>query len=416
MYLEPYYHYIDVVSMTILILQAGIFFWLVYFLIDSIRSIIKVPKLLPVAHLRKFDFPFVSIILPARNEEKYIEKCLKSLLSQDYPNYEIIAINDSSSDKTGDIIKNYSINHSKVIYVETPPKPQGWTGKNWACYQGYLKSRGDLFLFTDADSKIFSSTLLLAVNQLLTEKLNSITAIPKTLANDFWTKVALPILWTFSVVRFSAIKANNPNTRVGFFYGSFFVITRQAYEIVGTHKSVREEIAEDAELGRKVKEQGYGIRVVHGEKYIQALWSRNTLDLWHSLVRIVIPLYHNEKKKAFMLIVAPFILLILPLIILPSVIAIAGHEKDILRVLTMLFLAIMSILLIVVNNILQLRYVLFQNLIYSLTFPLSATFILVAFISSFVKSRQRHVISWRDRIYAIRRESKNNITKGKFET
>ena len=173
-----------------------------------------------------FDFPLVSIILPARNEGKYIEKCLKSLLSQDYPNCEIIAINDSSSDKTGEIIKKYSISHSKVIYVETPPIPPGWTGKNWACYQGYLKSRGDLFLFTDADRTISSSTLLLAVNQLLSEKLDSLTAIPKTLANDFWTKVTLPILWTFSVVRFSAIKANNPGTRNGFFYGSFFIITK----------------------------------------------------------------------------------------------------------------------------------------------------------------------------------------------
>jgi len=354
----------------------------------------------------------VSINLPARNEEKYIEKCLESLLSQDYPNCEIITINDSSSDKTGEIIKKYSINHSKVIYVETPPIPHGWTGKNWACYQGYLKSRGDLFLFTDADSTISSSTLLLAVNQLLSEKLDSITAIPKTLANDFWTKVTLPILWTFSVVRFSAIKAYNPETRCGFFYGSFFIITRQAYEMVGTHKSVREEIAEDAELGRKVKEQGYRIRVIHGEKYVQALWSRNPLDLWHGLVRIMIPLYQNEKKKAFMLIVAPFILLILPLIILPSIIIIAGHEKDVFKGLTMSFLAIMSILLIVTNNILQLRYVLFQNLIYSLAFPLSGSFMLVAFLSSFVKLKQRHIINWRDRTYSIRMESKNNATRG----
>ncbi len=410
MYLEPFYHYNDAVSLTIFILQISILFWLVYFVIDSIRSITKVPKLLSVTHMLIFDFPLVSIILPARNEGKYIEKCLKGLLSQDYPNCEIIAINDSSSDKTGEIIKKYSINHSKVIYVETPPIPPGWTGKNWACYQGYLKSRGDLFLFTDADSTISSSTLLLAVNQLLSEKLDSLTAIPKTLANDFWTKVTLPILWTFSVVRFSAIKANNPGTRNGFFYGSFFIISRLAYEMVGTHKSVRDEIAEDAELGRKVKEQGYRLRVVHGEKYIQALWSRNPLDLWHSLVRIMIPLYHHQKKKAFMLMVAPFILLILPLIILPSVIIIAGHEKDIFKGLTMLFLAIMSILLIVTNNILQSRYVLFQNLIYSLAFPLSGTFMLIAFVSSFVKSKQRHVISWRDRIYSIRRESNNNIT------
>ena len=414
MYLEPFYHYNDAVSLTIFILQISILFWLVYFVIDSIRSITKVPKLLPVTHMLIFDFPLVSIILPARNEGKYIEKCLKSLLSQDYPNCEIIAINDSSSDKTGEIIKKYSINHSKVIYAETPPIPPGWTGKNWACYQGYIKSKGDLFLFTDADSIISSSTLLFAVNQLLLEKLDSITAIPKTLANDFWTQITLPILWTFSVVRFSAIKANNPGTRCGFFYGSFFVITRQAYEMIGTHKSIKEEIAEDAELGRKVKEQGYRIKVVHGEKYIEALWSRNHLDLWHSLVRIMIPLSQNEKKKSIILLVAPFVLLILPLIILPIIIISIGNEKDVFKSLPMLFLAILPILLIIINNILQLRYVLFQNSFYSLAFALSGTFMLIAFISSFAKSRQRNVIRWRDRTYSSRTASKNNITRGRF--
>lgn len=185
------------------------------------------------------------------------------------------------------------------------------------------------------------------------------------------------------------------------------MITRQEYEIVGTHKSVREEIAEDAKMGRKVKEKGYKIRVVHEKRYIQALWSRNTLDLWYSLLRIMIPLYHNEKKEAFLLTVTPLILLVLPLFLLASLITFAVLEKDTNTGLAMIFLALVSILLIVANNMIQLRYVLFQNLIYSLAFPLSGTFMLVAFISSLVKSKQGHVISWRGRKYSLRMKSKN---------
>ncbi len=90
--------------MTIFLVQTSILFWLTYFVIDSVRSIIKVPKLSSSSHLHLVDLPLVSIILPARNEEKYIRKCLESLLSQDYPNYEIIAINDESSDKTGELL------------------------------------------------------------------------------------------------------------------------------------------------------------------------------------------------------------------------------------------------------------------------------------------------------------------------
>ena len=93
----------------------------------------------------------------------------------------------------------------------------------------------------------------------MSEKLDTITAIPKTLTYNFWTKITLPLLWIFSVARFSALKANNPKTKVGYFFGCFFIITRKAYEMVGTHKSVRQEIVEDAELGKKVKEQGFKV-------------------------------------------------------------------------------------------------------------------------------------------------------------
>ena len=155
------YYYPNTIFIILIVIQAIIFFSMIYFLIYSIKSIKDVPKLSPLKTFKDIHFPMVSIILPSRNEEKYIEKCLDSLLRQDYPNYEIIAINDSSSDKTGEIIKRYSMAHSKIIYVDAQPKPEGWTGKNWACYQGYLQSKGELFLFTDADTISFSHQLFL---------------------------------------------------------------------------------------------------------------------------------------------------------------------------------------------------------------------------------------------------------------
>jgi len=193
-------------------MQTTIFFVWTYFLIHSIRSITKVPKLHSHESYKDMLVPMVSIILPSRNEEKYIEKCLDSLLRQDYPNYEIIAIDDSSSDKTGEIIKRYSSSHCKTVYVNAEPKPDGWTEKNWACYQGYLKFKGDI-LFTDAHTPHSSSTVSLAVSHLSLEDLAALIAIPKILASDFWTKIALPILWAFSLVRYSALKTKIPKQR-----------------------------------------------------------------------------------------------------------------------------------------------------------------------------------------------------------
>src|SRR4030095_9517500 len=136
-------------SLLFSVIQITIIISWIYFLIYTIKSLREVPKLSIFKSYMNIFFPKVSIILPARNEELYIEKCLGSLLKQDYSNYEIIAINDSSSDRTGEIIQKYSTINSKIIFINAEPKPEGWTGKNWACYQGYIKSSGQLFLFTD---------------------------------------------------------------------------------------------------------------------------------------------------------------------------------------------------------------------------------------------------------------------------
>ncbi len=292
--------------LILLIPLIFIFFSLTSFLIYSVKAIKNVPRLKFLPNIQVSNFPMVSIILPARNEEKYIGKCLDSLLSQDFLNYEIIAINDSSTDSTGEIIKEYSKNSDKVIYINAEPKPLGWTGKNWACYQGYLKSKGDLLLFTDADTTHSVSTVSLSVDYLLSEHLDALTAIPKILAHDFFTKITLPILWTFSVVRFSAVKANDPKTKMGYFFGSFFILTKKVYESVGTHKTVKDEIIEDAELGKKVKEQGFRLKVIRGEEYINALWARDSSSLWHALKRLVIPLYEKDKVTVLMIVFATF--------------------------------------------------------------------------------------------------------------
>ena len=381
----------------------------IYFLIYTIKSLKGVPKLLFLKSYENIVFPKVSVILPARNEEKYIEKCLDSLLKQDYSNYEIVVINDSSSDRTGEIIQKYSTKNSKIIFINAEAKPEGWTGKNWACYQGYIKSTGQLFLFTDADTIHSSSTISLAVNNLLAKELDALTAIPKILANDFWTKITLPILWTLSISRYSALKANDPKTNVGYFFGSFFIITKKTYEAVGTHKAVKEEIVEDGALGRKVKEQGFKLRVVHGEDHIQAVWARNSSTLWHGLRRLMVPLYKREKIKASLMVVATFLLLIYSLIVLPFSITMALDEKDVTLTinnysldLILLFLNIMSILLLIITNILQLKYTIFQNSLYSLSFPLAGSFVFIAFLSSIINSGKKDVINWRGRRYSIK--------------
>ncbi len=206
-------------------IMFGIFGTWIYFIGYMIKSLKQSPMLEPITKSPISKIPKVSVILPARNEEKYIAKCLDSLLNQDYQNFEIIAINDSSTDRTIDIMYQYATQGTLVV-VDSKPKPDGWAGKNWACYQGYLKATGDVFLFTDADTVHSPSTMSLAIANLLEQNLDALTAIPKLLCQDIWTKITLPVLSNFLHSRFSALRVNDPKTKTGYFFGSFFIITR----------------------------------------------------------------------------------------------------------------------------------------------------------------------------------------------
>ena len=114
-------------------------------------------------------------------KKEFIEKCLDSLLEQDYVNYEIVVIDDSSEDSTRKIIEKYAKKNSKIIPVFARPKPDGWIGKNWACMEGYKKATGELLLFTDADTYHSKKVISLAVTHLTSSNLDALSAIPKML-------------------------------------------------------------------------------------------------------------------------------------------------------------------------------------------------------------------------------------------
>ena len=252
---------------VILIAICGTWIFLIKSMMDSFRL---TPYLDEFENTSKIN-PKVSIILPARNEEKFIKKCLDSLINQDYKNYEIIVINDSSEDDTEKIILEYAKKNSKIIPVSARPKPNGWMGKNWACMEGYKKATGELLLFTDADTNHSKKIITFAVSHLISFNLDALSAIPKMITFDFWTKITLPMISTFLHTRFSALNVNNPSKKTGYFFGSFFILKKTTYEKVGMHEGVKQEIIEDGALGKKVKESGYKIKMVRGEHLIEAV-------------------------------------------------------------------------------------------------------------------------------------------------
>jgi chlorobactene glucosyltransferase len=390
---------LTITNLVLAAIMAGIFGVWLYFLTYMTKSFRQSPMLESFDRTSVSRSPKVSVILPARNEGRYIARCLDSLLGQDYPNFEIIAINDSSTDGTGEIMKAYAANDLRVMHIDASPKPEGWTGKNWACYQGFLRARGELLIFTDADSKHLPSTMSLAVGHLMSENLEALTAVPRLICNDFWTKMTLPVLATFLHTRFSPIRVNDPNTKTGYFFGSFFIITRSTYEAIGTHEGVKEELVEDGALGGKVKASKFRMKMVRGESHIDAVWARDLPTLWQGLRRLMIPIYYQDKVNAYMMAMAVFFILFAPFASLPylPVASFAGNTSfQILFVLQ-----ISAIALIMVTTAVQCRLAIFESPVYAFAAPLSGALISLSFMSAIADAKKKGAVSWRDRKYII---------------
>ena len=350
--------------------------------------------------------PKVSIILPARNEEEFLSKCLDTLLVQDYPNYEIIVIDDSSQDSTASIISQYAKIHSKIIPVSAREKPDGWMGKNWACIEGYKKATGELLLFTDADTKHSKNMISLAVSHLFAFDLDALTVIPRMIAFDFWTKITLPMISTFLHTRFSAIRVNDPLKKTGYFFGSFFIINKKTYEKVGTHEGVKQEIIEDGALGKKVKETGHKMKMVRGEHLLEAVWSRDKSTLWNALKRLMIPLYLQSHGIAIGIFFAVLFLLFIPF---PAMIYSGFFAFESLSNLTLLIASIFASILIYVGGVIEVKKGLDLKLIHALFAPIGSLVVVLAFLSGLLQAKRDASVSWRGRSYSMKDHVQDSI-------
>ncbi len=375
-----------------------------------IKSMIASFRLTP--YLDKFENTFksspkVSIILPARNEEEFIGKCLDSLIKQDYENYEIVVIDDSSNDATGKIIFEYTKKDSKIISVSARPKPEGWMGKNWACMEGYRQSSGELLLFTDADTNHSKNVISLAVSHLGSFDLDALSAIPKMVTFDFWTRITLPMISTFLHTRFSALNVNNPAKKTGYFFGSFFILKRQTYEEVGTHEGVKQEIIEDGALGKKVKESGYKMKMVRGDHLIDAVWARDKSTLWNALKRLMIPLYLQSRKIAIGIFFAVLFLLFIPFLIVATSVLLPAET---LSAKILCISAGIASILIYTGAIIEAKMGLDLRFVHALFAPLGSLVVVLGFLSGLLQAKSTASVTWRGRVYSMKDHAQNSIS------
>lgn len=213
-------------------------------------------------HAPPVELPLVSILVPARDEEKYIGRCIESLLAQDYPSFEVLVLDDQSTDSTLAVLRQIANSQPKLKVLTGSTPPEGQSGKNWACNQLANQAQGDLLLFTDADTVHKPQTLSELVTALMGEEADLLTGFPhqelhgwveKLLVPFFtWASLSFTPLWLAFLVRSQALV-----TAVG----QMMLFQREAYLKIGGHAALGTAIVDDLLLARKIKTAGMRWRV-----------------------------------------------------------------------------------------------------------------------------------------------------------
>ena len=226
--------------------------------------------------IKAADMPLVSVLVPARNEEENIEGCIRSLLVQTYPNFEVLVLDDHSSDRTGEILAGLAAQDERLHILQGQDLPEGWLGKNWACQQLSQAARGELLLFVDADTTHQPNTLSQSVSALLTEQVDLLTALPRQLVLTWGERLVVPVLY-FSLMVFVplplAYRLRLPVFSVAI--GQFMLFRRTAYERIGGYAAVRAHGADDLALAREVKTKNLPWRLADGGLHTRTRMYRN---------------------------------------------------------------------------------------------------------------------------------------------
>lgn len=227
--------------------------------------------------------PSLSIIVPARNEERQIEGCVRSLLSQRYPNYEVIVVNDGSEDRTADILTRLAKGYPRLRIVHGEPLPDGWVGKPWALAQGSRHARGEWLLFTDADTSHEPLACSSAMRYALVKHLQFLSLLTTQRFESVPEQMLLPsILWMIAFGIGSLDAINDPQrTDAAIFNGQYVLCERGALAAIGGHERVRSSIAEDYELARIIKRDGrFRAMLVGAGDLVYTRMYRSAREIW----------------------------------------------------------------------------------------------------------------------------------------
>jgi chlorobactene glucosyltransferase len=224
--------------------------------------------------------PLISVLVPARNEEKNIRRCVEAILAQDYPNFQALILDDRSTDSTSAILAELSARNSRLVILAGRELPPGWAGKPHALHQAAASATGEWLLFLDADTFLHPNAVSAALAAAKKSDAGLYTVMTEQIMGSFWEKTIMPLVLTALSVGFSPRKVNDPNTRDAIANGQFIFIHREVYDAIGGHEAVKDQIVEDKAISEKVKWGGHRLVVADGREIAQTRMYTDLPSMW----------------------------------------------------------------------------------------------------------------------------------------
>jgi len=337
--------------------------------------------------------PFISVLIPARDEEPNIEVCLESLQKQDYPNFEVLVLDDNSSDSTANIVARIAARDERIQLIRGDLLPEGWAGKPFACYQLAKRAKGSWLLFVDADTTHASHMLRSVLALALRLKPSLLSGFPRQLATSLSQKVAISVLYFvifswFPLWWLQRSKKPRPSLAIG----QFLFFPREEYWRIGGHRAVKSRILEDVWLGVEVNRHGGRHVAVDLSPVVSCHMYRGLGVMWEGFVKWIYSVAALSRAALIGLMVAGYIFFLAPFYWLWNDLFVVAVPTD-WRAIVVFQVALILIMRWLVDNRFR------GSIVSTLLHPVGFSFLFVACLYSGSRQVTGAGIRWKKRLY-----------------
>jgi glycosyltransferase involved in cell wall biosynthesis len=362
-------------------------FWVAYGLRVAYGAV-RLPWVKDFSCAGDADCPRISLLFAARDEEEKLPAALASFAAIDYPDLEIIAVDDRSTDATGRILDEFATAHPRFRVVHVPELPAGWLGKPHALQLAYEVSSGEWLVFTDADVRFASDVLRRSVTIAREKKLEHLTLFCDIEMVGFWEKVLITFFGLWFHMATDPHGVSNPHSAAYVGVGAFQMLKRSAYEAAGTHRRLAMEVVDDMKLGKIVKMAGFRSGVAVARDFVVVRWHAGAGNLIRGVTKNFFAGASFSLWLVGLSIAGTLLLNVLPFVALPFLHGWALAFAVVAMLIMLAFHAGVDVVMRV-------------SPLYALTYPLGALILAYMLLRSAVVTLRQGGIIWRGTFYSL---------------